>query len=154
MPEVAISFRKAARDDLSAIVALLADDDIGQSREVISEPPDVRYVDAFDAINRDENQLLMVAEESNVVVGCLQLTFIPGLSRTGMWRGQIESVRTARSKRGSGLGRKMFEYAIEECRARGCGLLQLTSDKGRPDDIRFYEGLGFEDSHEGMELKL
>ena len=154
MPEVAISFRKAARDDLSAIVALLADDDIGQSREVISEPPDVRYVDAFDAINRDENQLLMVAEESNVVVGCLQLTFIPGLSRTGMWRGQIESVRTARSKRVSGLGRKMFEYAIEECRARGCGLLQLTSDKGRPDAIRFYEGLGFEDSHEGMKLKL
>ena len=154
MPEVAISFRKAARDDLSAIVALLADDDIGQSREVISEPPDVRYVDAFDAINRDENQLLMVAEESNVVVGCLQLTFIPGLSRTGMWRGQIESVRTARSKRVSGLGRKMFEYAIEECRARGCGLVQLTSDKGRPDAIRFYEGLGFEDSHEGMKLKL
>ena len=87
MPDVAVSFRKAARDDLAAIVALLADDDIGQSREVISEPPDVRYVDAFDAINRDENQLLVVAEESIVVVGYLQLTFVPGLSRTGMWRG-------------------------------------------------------------------
>ncbi len=114
----------------------------------------MRYVDAFAAINRDENQLLIVAEESNVVLGCLQLTFIPGLSRTGIWRGQIESVRTARSKRGSGLGRKVFEYAIEECRAQGCGLVQLTSDKGRHDAIRFYEGLGFEDSHEGMKLKL
>ena len=131
-----------------------ADDDIGQSREVVSEPPDLRYVDAFDAINRDENQLLVVAEESIVVVGYLQLTFVPGLSRTGMWRGQIESVRTTRSKRGSGPGRKMFEYAIEECRARGCGLVQLTSDKGRPYAIRFYEGLGFKDSHEGMKLKL
>ena len=79
MSEVAINFWKAGRDDLAAIVSLLADDDIGQSREVVSEPPDVRYVDAFDAINRDENQLLVVAEESNVVVGCLQLTFIPGL---------------------------------------------------------------------------
>lgn len=154
MSEVAINFRKAARDDLAAIVSLLADDDIGQSREVVSEPPDVRYVDAFDGINCDENQLLVVAVKSNVVLGCLQLTFIPGLSRTGMWRGQIESLRTARSKRGSDLGRKMFKYAIEECRARGCGLVQLTSDKGRHDAIRFYEGLGFEDSHEGMKLKL
>ena len=154
MSEVAINFRKAARDDLVAIVSLLADDDIGQSRGVVSEPPDKRYVDAFDAINCDENQLLVVAEESNVVLGCLQQTFIPGLSRTGIRRGQIESLRTARSKRGSGLGRKMFKYAIEECRARRCGLVQLTSDKGRHDAIRFYEGLGFEDSHEGMKLKL
>ena len=154
MSELAINSWKAARDNLAAIISLLADDDIGQSREVVSEPPDVRYVDASDAINRDEDQLLVVAEETNVVLGCLQLTFIPGLSRTGMWRGQIESVRTARSKRGSGLGRKMFEYAIEECRARGCGLVQLTPDKGRHDAIRFYEGLGFEDSHEGMKLKL
>ena len=86
MSEVAINSRKAARDDLAAIVSLLADDDIGQSREVVSDPPDVRYVDAFDAINRDENQLLVVAEGSNVVLGCLQLKFIPELSRTGMWR--------------------------------------------------------------------
>ena len=154
MSELAINSRKATRDNLAAIISLLADDDIGQSREVISEPPDVRYVDASDAINRDEDQLLVVAEESNVVLGCLQLTFIPGLSRTGIWRGQIESVRTARSKRGSGLGRKTFEYAIEECPARGCGLVQLTSDKGRHHAIRLYEGLGFEDSHEGMKLKF
>ena len=88
------------------------------------------------------------------MLGCLQLTFILGLPRTRMWRGQIESVRTTRSKRGSGLGRKTFEYAIEECRTRGCGLVQLTSDKGRHDAIRFYEGLGFEDSQEGIKLKL
>ncbi|MEC8138471.1 MAG: GNAT family N-acetyltransferase, partial [Pseudomonadota bacterium] len=103
MSELAINSRKAARDNFAAIISLLADDDIGQSREVVSDPPDVRCVDASDAINRDEDQLLVVAEESNNVLGCLQLTFIPGLPRTGMWRGQIESVRTARSKRGSGL---------------------------------------------------
>ena len=129
MSELAINSRKAARDNFAAIISLLADDDIGQSREVVSDPPDVRYVDASDAINRDEDQLLVVAEESNNVLGCLQLTFIPELSRTGMWRGQIESVRTARSKRGSGLGRKMFEYAIEECRARGCGLVHSPPTK-------------------------
>ena len=84
MSEVAINFWKAGSDDLAAIVSLLADDDIGQSREVVSEPPDRRYVDAFDTINRDEIQLLMVAEESNVVLSCLELTFITGLSHTGM----------------------------------------------------------------------
>ena len=87
-------------------------------------------------------------------MGCLQLTFIPGLSRLGMWRGQIESVRVAADQRGSGLGRRLFEWAIAECRARGCGLVQLTTDKSRPDAKRFYESLGFEASHEGMKLSL
>jgi len=154
MPESGIRFRRAASADLPAIVDLLADDDIGATREVPGTPLDGRYLSAFAAIDKDPNQFLVVAEQEWDIVGCLQLTFIPGLSRTGMWRGQIESVRSARSVRGEGLGRKMFEWAIEKCRDRGCGLLQLTIDKGRPDAMRFYEALGFEASHEGMKLKL
>ena len=154
MPESGIRFQRAASADLPAIVDLLADDDIGTTREVPATPLDGRYLSAFAAIDKDPKQFLVVAEQERDIVGCLQLTFIPGLSRTGMWRGQIESVRSARSVRGEGLGREMFEWAIEKCRDRGCGLVQLTSDKGRPDAMRFYEALGFEASHEGIKLKL
>lgn len=143
--------RRATAADLDAIVALLADDMLGAARE---RPGDPAYAGAFAAIEADPNQLLAVAEEDGRVVGCLQLSFIPGLSRLGMWRGQIESVRIAASHRGAGLGRRMFEWAIEECRARGCGLVQLTTDKARPDARRFYESLGFSASHEGMKLAL
>ena len=112
------------------------------------------YTDAFSAIAKDPNQYLAVVEIDGVLAGCLQLTFIPGLSRLGMWRGQIESVRIAANQRGEGLGRRMFEWAIEECRQRGCELVQLTTDKSRPDALRFYESLGFVASHEGMKLSL
>ena len=88
------------------------------------------------------------------MIGCLQLTFIPGLSRAGMWRGQIEAVRVAAAQRGRGVGRAMLRWAIEQCRARGCGLVQLTTDKRRADAHRFYESLGFGASHEGMKLAL
>lgn len=144
-------FRRATAGDLPAIVALLADDMLGASREV---PGDPAYDAAFTAIAADANQFLAVVEEGGRIVGCLQLSFIPGLSRRGMWRGQIESVRIAASHRGAGLGRRMFAWAIEECRARGCGLVQLTTDKARPDARRFYESLGFVASHEGMKLAL
>jgi GNAT superfamily N-acetyltransferase len=147
-------FRRATRADLPAIVALLADDALGSAREDPRLPLDARYVTAFDAMDRDPNQLLAVVELDRAVVGCLQLSFIPGLSRLGMLRGQIESVRIAASQRGGGLGRTMFEWAIAECRTRGCGLVQLTTDKARPDALRFYEGLGFKASHEGMKLAL
>jgi GNAT superfamily N-acetyltransferase len=143
--------RRATAADLDAIVALLADDMLGAGRE---KPGDPAYAAAFAAIGADPNQLLAVAEEAGRVVGCLQLTFIPGLSRLGMWRGQIEGVRIAASHRGAGLGRRMFEWAIEACRARGCGLVQLTTDKARPDAHRFYESLGFVASHEGMKRAL
>lgn len=143
--------RRATAADLDAIVALLADDMLGAGRE---KPGDPAYAAAFAAIEADPNQLLAVAEEAGRVVGCLQLSFIPGLSRLGMWRGQIESVRIAASHRGAGLGRRMFEWAIGECRARGCGLVQLTTDKARPDARRFYESLGFAASHEGMKLSF
>ncbi len=149
-----VVFRKARVADLTAIVDMLSDDTIGATREGCSDPPDPRYIAAFEAIDSYPNQFLAVAEQDGFVVDCLQLTFIPGLSRTGMWRGQIESVRTAKSVRGGGLGRRMFEWAISECRERGCRLVQLTTDKVRPDAFRFYESLGFEASHEGMKLKL
>lgn len=148
------TFRKAIADDIPAIIALLADDHLGKQREDTSHPVNARYIDAFEAIDKDPNQLLAVVCDGPKVVGCLQLTFIPGLSHTGQWRGQIESVRIARQSRGGGLGHRVFTWAIDECRARGCGLVQLTRDKTRPDAIRFYEDLGFVASHEGFKLKL
>jgi len=150
-----ISSRKAIPADLPAIVRLLADDALGQSREIVSDPVDARYAAAFAAIEADPNQLLAVAvDDGEQIVGCLQLSFIPGLSRTGMWRGQIESVRIAASQRGSGLGSRMIEWAVERAAERGCKLVQLTSDKARPDAIRFYEKLGFVAGHEGLKRPI
>jgi GNAT superfamily N-acetyltransferase len=148
-------FRKASSADLPEIIALLADDPLGAAREVASGATDQAYHEAFAAIEADRNQLLVVAvDDDDRVIGCLQLSFIPGLSRKGMWRGQIESVRIAAGHRGSGLGAAMIEWAVEQARQRGCGLVQLTSDKRRPDAIRFYEKLGFVASHEGLKLDL
>jgi ribosomal protein S18 acetylase RimI-like enzyme len=151
---LAPSFRRATEADLPALVALLADDELGRNREDAGPPLNSRYALAFEAIERDANQMLMVAERDGRVAGCLQLTLIPGLSRLGTWRGQVEGVRIARDQRGEGLGRAMLAWAIEECRKQGCGLVQLTTDKSRPDARRFYEQLGFEASHEGMKLRL
>ena len=144
-------FRRAVADDLPAIVALLADDPIGAGRET---PGDPSYIAAFAAIERDPNQLLAVAERNGQLIGVLQLSFIPGLARRGLWRGQIEGVRVAATERGTGIGRAMLQWAIEECRKRGCGLVQLTSDKRRTDAHRFYRALGFEATHEGYKLDL
>lgn len=98
--------------------------------------------------------MMAVVERDGRIVGCLQLSFIPGLSRLGAWRGQIESVRIASDLRSSGLGRAMFDWAIAQCRERGCDLVQLTTDKARPDALRFYESLGFKATHEGMKFPL
>ena len=149
-----LTFRRASAADLEDIVALLADDELGRKREAPDPPLNPRYIDAFAAIDADRNQFLAVVEEGGQIVGCLQLSFIPGLSRLGLWRGQIESVRIASTRRGGGLGKRMFEWAIEECRKRGCEIVQLTTDKCRTDARRFYEGLGFVASHEGMKLTL
>jgi len=156
MPEdqAAPLFRRAVFSDLPAIVAMLADDELGAKREDTRLPLRDEYLQAFEAINRDPNQFLAVAEIEGKVVGCLQITFIPGLSRIGLWRGQIESVRVSRDCRGGGIGRKMIIWAIEQCRARNCGAVQLTTDKSRLDAHRFYKSLGFIDSHEGMKLTL
>src|ERR1044072_7961901 len=126
-----LTFRRARAEDLGIIVALLADDPIGRTRESGAAEPDPRYMDAFAAIEQDPNQLLDVAERDGTIVGVLQLSFIPGLTRSGMWRGQIEGVRVVSAERGNGIGRAMIEWAISESRKRGCGLVQLTSDKRR-----------------------
>jgi ribosomal protein S18 acetylase RimI-like enzyme len=148
-------FRSARQSDLADIIRLLADDDLGSTREVVSDPADARYLAAFAAIDADPNQLLAVAsDQAGRVIGCLQLSFLPGLSRAGMWRGQIESVRIAKGHRGSGLGSQFIEWAIARCAEHGCGLVQLTSDKTRVDSIRFYEKLGFVASHEGLKRNL
>ncbi|WP_144295000.1 GNAT family N-acetyltransferase [Rhodoligotrophos appendicifer] len=152
MPE--IGFRRATSADLPAIVALLADDALGQSREDPSLPLRESYMTAFAAIDADPNQLLAVATHEGDVVGTVQLSFLPGLSRMGAWRGQIEGVRIAERLRGTGAGRQMLQWAIKECRARGCVLVQLTTDKARPDAHRFYEQLGFTASHLGYKMPI
>lgn len=133
---------------------MLADDRLGHMRENPSDPLDDRYIAAYESIRSDPNQMLIVAEEGGTVIGCLQITFIPGLSYTGMWRGQIEGVRVASERRGSGLGKAMVSWAIEQCRARSCGMVQLTADKSRSHAHSFYEQLGFEARHEGSKLIL
>ena len=150
----AVTFRRATEADLPAIVAMLADDGLGQGREDASLPLARGYLDAFAAIEADSNQMLAVAEADGAVVGTLQLTFLPGLSHKGAWRGQVESVRVAGSRRGTGLGQAMMEWAVGACRARGCRMVQLTTDKSRADAHRFYERLGFKASHEGFKLVL
>ncbi len=149
-----IAPRRARAEDLPQIVALLADDCIGQAREDPDSRLSPRYLTAYEAISRDPNQRLAVLEDEGRVIGCLQITFIPGLSRIGLLRGQIESVRVARERRGQGLGRRMLEWAIDQCRERGCGLVQLTTDKRRTEARRLYEQLGFTASHEGMKPAL
>lgn len=150
----AVRFRRARRDDVAAIVGLLVDDPLGKLREDGAGSLHPAYLAAFDAIDRDPNQLLAVADREGETIGCLQLTFIPGLSRRGMWRGQIEAVRVAASVRGTGVGHAMLQWAIDRCRERGCGLVQLTTDKRRADAHRFYEDIGFQATHEGMKLTL
>ncbi|QPC43094.1 GNAT family N-acetyltransferase [Kaustia mangrovi] len=150
-----VQFRPARSSDLTEILRLLADDPLGKTRETVSDGVDTAYEEAFAAMEADPNQLMAVGvDDSGDVVACLQITFIPGLSRGGMWRGQIESVRVSSRHRGQGLGRALLDWAIARCRERGCGLVQLTSDKTRADAIRFYEGLGFTASHEGLKLAL
>lgn len=150
MPE----FRPATAADLPAIVHLLADDALGAQREADVSPLPQSYAKAFEAIDRDPNNELVVAEEAGRVVGVLQLTFIPYLTYQGSWRALVEGVRVASDLRGSGLGRRMFEWVIHRARERGCAMVQLTSTKVRADAIRFYESLGFTASHEGMKLHL
>jgi GNAT superfamily N-acetyltransferase len=145
-----VIFRTAAESDLPAIVGLLADDAIGAGRE--GEPE--AYRTAFATIAADPRNHLVVADAGGAVVGTLQLTYIPGLSRMGAERAQIEAVRVAGTYRRRGLGREMIMWAIGQARSRGCRVVQLTSDKRRSDAIRFYESLGFEPTHEGLKLLL
>ena len=154
MTEVDITFRAARAADLERIVQLLADDPLGSRRENVGLPLDRGYVLAFEAISADPHNEVIVAERAGGLVGVLQITYIPNLSHRGAWRALIEGVRVAVEARSTGLGRRLFEWAIERARGRGCRLVQLTSDKARPDAIRFYESLGLVASHEGLKLQL
>ncbi len=144
-------FRTARIDDLPLIVALLADDAIAAARQGAFGD---EHRAAFEAIEADPNNELIVAELDGEVVGTMQLTYIPGISRRGALRLQIEAVRIADALRGRGLGREMMGWAVERGRARGCVLVQLTTDKARKDAHRFYDSLGFVASHEGYKLAL
>ncbi|TFV65591.1 UNVERIFIED_ORG: GNAT family N-acetyltransferase [Bacillus sp. AZ43] len=144
--------RRATGDDLPAIVGLLVDDPIGVTRE--SGPDEPAYRAAFERVDADPGQLLVVAAIGDDVVATLQLSFIPGLSRRGALRAQVEGVRVRADLRSAGLGTALMTWAVDEARDRGCALVQLTTDKGRTDARRFYERLGFVASHEGMKLSL
>jgi GNAT superfamily N-acetyltransferase len=147
-----VVFRQAREEDLAAIVALLVDDELGAQREAVADLQP--YQEAFARIEADPNQLLVVMERDGEVIGTQQLTFIPGLSFQGAVRAQIEAVRVRTDLRGSGLGTRLIEWAIEEARRRGCYLVQLSSNNVRLDAHRFYTRLGFEASHTGFKLKL
>jgi ribosomal protein S18 acetylase RimI-like enzyme len=147
-----VIFRSATEADLPAIVALLADDAIGAGREDLSSSD--AYTTAFREVSADPRNHLVVADVGGEVAGTLQLTYIPGVSRMGTERAQIEGVRVAAAHRSRGLGREMIRWAVGQAEARGCRLVQLTSDKRRSDAIRFYESLGFEPTHVGMKLPL
>lgn len=149
-----VIFRAARRNDLPAVLTLLADDPLGAKREMVSEEVDAAYWAAFEAIDADPRNLLVVADDAGEIVGCMQITYIPGLSRHGAQRCQIESVRVRSDRRSHGLGRHMMTWAVEQAKQHGCALVQLTTDKTRPDAHRFYDRLGFVSSHEGMKLAL
>ena len=148
------TFRDAVLADLPAIVALLAEDTLGEQREDPSLPLDPAYERAFRFITAIPDQRQIVAEQGGAVVGTMQLTFIPGIAFRGAWRGQIEAVRVAGNLRGQGVGGEMINWAVEQCRARDCRMVQLTSDKSREAAHRFYERLGWTRSHEGFKIKL
>jgi GNAT superfamily N-acetyltransferase len=150
-----VVLRRAAAEDVPDVVHLLADDALGTTRDGIKDDEDLEtYLRAFDAIDSDPAHLLVVAANGSSVVGTMQLTFLPGLSRRGSLRAQIEAVRASGPYRGSGLGTAMITWAIAEARRRECALVQLTTDKTRTDAHRFYAKLGFVASHEGMKLAL
>lgn len=148
--ESRLAIRRATSADLPALIALYADDDLGKSRE--TRLPDERYTTAFQAIDSDPNHILAVGELNGEIVTTLLLSFLPGLSRHGAWRAQIEAMRVLRDMRGHGIGKQMLDWAIEESRMRQCDLVQLTSDNRRPDAHRFYERAGFEQTHLGFKL--
>ncbi|MCW2882482.1 MAG: family N-acetyltransferase [Sphaerisporangium sp.] len=149
---MSVIFRPARKEDVPVIVAMLADDPIAAARE--GDPSDEVYLAAFEQIDADPRQELIVAEAEGEVAGTMQITFIPGLSRRGGERALIEAVRVSASMRGRGLGRAMMRWAVDRARDRGCRMVQLTSDKTRAEAHRFYTSLGFVDSHVGFKLSL
>ncbi len=150
-----MKFRKANKTDIPAIVQMLANDKLGKTREQYELPLPNLYYEAYERINTDLNQELVVIEnEVSEIIGTLQLSFIPYLTYRGGIRAQIEAVRIREDMRGKGIGEKLFKWAINRAKERGAHLLQLTTDKQRPAAKSFYEKLGFKATHEGMKLKF
>jgi len=149
-----LSFRLACTEDFSELVRMLADDPLGSRREAWSTPVADDYAAAFAAIEADLNNELVVAVIDEVIVGMLQITFIPYLTYQGRWRALIEGVRISSGVRSQGVGAAMLQWAIERARFRNCVMVQLTTDRAREDALRFYERLGFVPSHHGMKLHL
>lgn len=150
-----VTIRRARRDDVAAIVAMLADDHLGSARERIEDPLPLSYFSAFEAVDRAPNIQLVVAENgSGEVVGCLQLCILPGLSSQGASRALIEDVRVASHCRSQGIGEQMVRWAIDEARAKNCKLVELITHNTRVDAQRFYVKLGFQQNHKGMTLRF
>jgi ribosomal protein S18 acetylase RimI-like enzyme len=150
----AITIRRARREDVDKIVAMLADDALGKARERIETPLPDGYFQAFARLDADSSIKLVVAEEAGAVVGCLQLCILPGLSSQGASRGLIEDVRVDSSRRSRGIGEQLVRWAVGEARARGCKLVELLTHQTRVDAQRFYERLGFARSHVGMTIRF
>jgi len=150
-----VTIRPARRDDVAAIVGMLADDPLGSARERLEDPPPQSYSEAFETLDRDPNIALVVAQDGEgTVVGCLQLCILPGLSSQGASRGLIEDVRVAAHCRSRGIGEAMVQWAVEQARAKGCKLVELLTHHTRLDAQRFYERLGFQRSHVGMTMRF
>jgi GNAT superfamily N-acetyltransferase len=149
-----VTLRDARRDEVPVIVAMLADDMLGATRDRVTDPLPQAYFDALDAIAASPDNRLLIAELDGEVVGTLQITFVPGLGRGGATRMLIEEVRVVSARRGTGIGRQMIAAAVELARARGCKTVELFSNRARTDAHRFYAGLGFVASHVGMKLAL
>lgn len=152
LADIELKFRNAEVGDLPTIVKMLSDDPLGSKRERFEVPLPNAYLDAFDAISKDPNNELVIAEHNTIIVGFLQITFIPYITYQGRWRAVVEGVRVNKNYRGQGIGKKLFQWAIQRAKVKNCHLLQLTTDKQRPDAIRFYASLGFIASHEGMKM--
>ena len=150
-----VTIRRARRDDVGTIIAMLADDRLGSARERLEDPLPPSYFRAFETVDRDPNIQLVVAEQGDgAVVGCLQLCVLPGLSSQGASRGLIEDVRVAGHCRSRGIGEQLVQWAVAEARGKGCKLVELLTHHTRVNAQRFYERLGFARSHVGMTLRF
>jgi ribosomal protein S18 acetylase RimI-like enzyme len=154
MNDKSVTIRLARREDVAAIVAMLADDHLGRARERVEDPLPAVYYQAFERVERDQNLALVVAESEGRVVGCLQLAVLPGISSQGGMRGLLEDVRVAADCRSRGIGEQLVQWAITEAKARGCNLVELLTHSSRVDAQRFYKRLGFSLSHAGMTVRF
>jgi ribosomal protein S18 acetylase RimI-like enzyme len=154
MNDRSVSIRPARREDVPAMIAMLADDHLGRARERVEDPLPAVYYEAFERVERDQNLTLVVAESEGRVVGCLQLAVLPGISSQGGIRGLLEDVRVATDCRSRGIGEQLVQWAVTEAKARGCNLVELLTHQTRVDAQRFYKRLGFTASHVGMTVRF